>query len=95
MDVTIDESLYPLPVVYRACYTLTGQYFVWLHRENDELRVRIWPQGDGEIDSDTVGGVLANTLIDEALRYQIASETLEVRATLVGAALKEAGWSDH
>lgn len=88
-DLPVDETLYPLDAIYQACYQLTDRYYLWLHRENQELRIRIWPK-DGVETFTTVPGELANALLDETLRLRVAERTAEVRTILLGAALREA-----
>jgi His-Xaa-Ser system protein HxsD len=91
-QITIFVSIrtYPLEVIYRVCYAFTDRYYLWLEPQaNGDIGVRITPKA-GSLIPEQVQGEFGNALIDYAVRWSIAKETMKVREVIVSAALAEA-----
>lgn len=80
--LAIDPGVYPLEVVLRAAYGITGRAFVFVHTTQDELGV-VLRSKDGTVAVQDLVGEFANALIDHAIRRQLASEFRDVHAAIV------------
>jgi His-Xaa-Ser system protein HxsD len=90
LQFLVDPRVYPLEVIYRVCYQFTDKYYLWLERrKSGEICVHITPKAE-ELIPVHVQGSFGNALIDYAVRWSVARETRDIRATIVSTALAEA-----
>lgn len=83
--VAIDPAVYPVPVVVRAAYRLTDRAYVFVHHAEGELAVVLRPKAEATALDDLVGA-LANELLDQRIRADLAREFGEVHAAIVAEA---------
>jgi His-Xaa-Ser system protein HxsD len=73
-----------------VCYAFTDRYYLWLEPQaSGDIGVRITSK-TGVLIPEQVQGEFGNALIDYAVRWSIAKETMKVREVIVSAALAEA-----
>lgn len=89
--VEVDLSVFELPAVLRACYKLTGRCHVFVARDRDDPGLVVVTLGtrSAEIDLRACIGELADELIDQQLRQQLAREAGSVREIIVAQAFAE------
>jgi His-Xaa-Ser system protein HxsD len=86
----VSTQTYPLEVIYRVCYAFTDRYYLWLEpHTGGDICVRITPKV-GVLIPEQAQGEFGNALIDYAVRWSIAQETMKVREVIVSTALAEA-----
>jgi len=88
-SISIDTSIYPKAVVFRACYTFTDRCYVWLKRVEGATISVNFVRKNQSASLTALQGEFANALIDFALRDSIEQQTREIRATIVQTALAE------
>jgi len=92
----IDTSIYAIPVALRACYKFTDRAYVFVAREGATrgmLLVTLAAKALGTQPSVLIGD-LANELIDQRLRQDIADETAPLRELIVAQAFAEGNLFD-
>lgn len=82
----VDLSIYPLDVVKRAAYALSGRCFITFERRGETLLVQLLQDLEGEF---------ANALLEQSLRAAIAEETRGIRELIVAQAFAEADLLDR
>ncbi len=90
--VSVNQRVYPLEVVMGAAFVFIDRAYVLLDRESGQagrIFVTLRPQtsGAGQADLERLGGLFANELLTQALRYKIAQRTLRMRELIVNRAL--------
>ena len=84
----VDLRCYPREVLFRTCYAFTDRCYIWLEPvDDDRLAVALTPK-DNQIVTERLPGEFGNSLIDFALRAQIAQETAGLRDSLMRAAVE-------
>lgn len=90
LTLSVDVTVYPKAALFRACYHFTGRSWVWLTPGDEEGQVKVHFALKDEGDPAVLQGDFANALIDHAVRWQIDSQTQDIRSALISAALAEA-----
>ena len=78
----VDESVFPLSVVTRAAYSLTGRAYVFIHHVEGELAVVLRPKNASDPLDDLVGE-LSNAMVDHRLRHELANEFAAIHTAIV------------
>lgn len=91
-DLSVDSTIYGLDAVFQSCYKFTDRCYMILERGTGaEIIVRITPK-NREVSAKDMAGELANELIDQRLRADIARETSEIRRQIVKHAYSQSGF---
>lgn len=94
--VNVDETVYHLTAVLRACYWFTDRCYVFVSRPSPgflSVHIRAKTSTGAEL-LPAVSGEFANALLDYELRRQIDTQTGQIRDLLVAKAVAEAGTLD-
>jgi His-Xaa-Ser system protein HxsD len=88
----LDESVYPLEVIYGACYLFLEKCFVFLSRSKPQIvDVRLTSQGPATAaELDALAGEFANALLAQAVRLRLSQSTARIREYYTAAALRAA-----
>jgi len=89
IEISVDPSLYSTAAVLRAAHRFTASHYVEIVQRPEGTLVIVTPRQAGSL-SPTFREEFLTTLIDEALREQIAQETKGIRELLVGMAFGRA-----
>ena len=79
----VDDSIYPLEAIYRACYWLTDRAFVFLTRGHTPTLITVRIRAKKGYAAHELSRELENALLDHSLRSSIAGETAQVRDALL------------
>lgn len=87
--ILVNQSVYPLEVVYATAYVYLEQCYILLDKpEKGKISVRLKAKADtGKKRFDSVVGEFENELVNQALRLKIAKRTEKVRDAIVHRAL--------
>jgi His-Xaa-Ser system protein HxsD len=95
LAITVDLTIYPLPVVLRVCHAFTARCYVFARRASDErIVVEVAARDEREALRDLAGD-FSNALVDHQLRATVADETRAIRELLVAQAFCEADLLDR
>jgi His-Xaa-Ser system protein HxsD len=90
VSLVVSMRVYPRAALFRTCYLFTGKCWIWLAPVNDdEVAVNLLRK-DAQEDVTILQREFANALIDHAVRWEIDSETRDMRSLVMAAALGEA-----
>lgn len=87
--ILVNQSVYPLEVIYAAAYVYLEKCYILLDRpEKGKISVRLKarPETAGKA-FDAVVGEFENELVNQALRLKIAKRTEKIRDAIVHRAL--------
>ncbi len=89
VSFSIKKSLYPKSVLFRACYTLIGKYYVYLDEASpEEWAVTLTAKPEGAVpDAAVLEGEFKNELVAESLRETIAENSKKIKEIIVARAL--------
>ncbi len=90
--VRLDTSIYPVDLVMRTAYWFTDRvyiYLAWAVGEKNQLVVNFWQKEDSG-DLPTLACEFLNSLLDQAIRKQVETETHEIREIIIKKAFSEA-----
>jgi His-Xaa-Ser system protein HxsD len=91
--IDVDMTLYPRPVLFRTCYVYTDRCYIFLTPLADTIvRVRFRPRPGLPLEA--VVGSFCNELIEQEIRFTLASESREIRDLIVAQAFAEADFRD-
>lgn len=89
IELKLDKKIYPLEVVYGACYNFIDRCYVFLDRDgNDAFVVQL--KGKSPLDKEALEalrGEFANELINQGLRKKISQQNQRLREYIVSRAL--------
>lgn len=91
-SLRLDPSIYPPDLVMRTAYWFTDRvyiYLTWETAEKKALRV-YFRQKDEEFGLGALACEFLNSLIDQAVRKQVETETHEIREIIIKKAFSEA-----
>jgi His-Xaa-Ser system protein HxsD len=88
-EVRLDAGLFSADMVTKAAHRCTDAYFVEIKSEPAEFVVQLTPR-HAELDTGEVADRLRNDVLDEKLRALVRSETQDIHAVLIEAALRQA-----
>jgi His-Xaa-Ser system protein HxsD len=84
--VRINPRIYSLRVIYSGAYLFLNKAYIFLDEgSKGEILVKIQAKRGGN--SKRLAGEFKNSLLNAALRYQIAKENKKIRELIVGSAL--------
>jgi His-Xaa-Ser system protein HxsD len=87
--IEVQESVYTLEALFKACYLFTDRCYLFLKRANDTLiEVHITPKNN-MVSLDCLVGEFCNELIDQRLRADISRESGKLREIIVAQAFAE------
>lgn len=87
LRVSLPIEVYGLPALFRACYKLTDQCFVYLSpQQNGSIEITFIAKTGQVTDTDQLAGNFLNDLIDQRLRVDIGEETRAIREMIVAQA---------
>lgn len=90
-EIILDIKMYPREPLLATCCVFMDAYYVWfdLTRDNKRYRVILTPKNGSNkrADNQKTAGEFRNELINNALRYQIASRNQRIREYIVKEAL--------
>ena len=85
---TLDERIYPLQAVMKTAYTFLDRCYVFLYHDAEgALSVRLRPKAQCQVALPELAGEFLNELLNESLRYRMATETRSLRELIIGRAL--------
>src|ERR1700674_4405855 len=88
--IRVDPELYPLPALYKACYSFTDRCYLFLIRESESPNIMVYFAGKSpDTDLRRIVGEFCNELIDQQVRCTIAKETQTIRELIVAQAFAE------
>jgi len=85
-EIVLSKDIYPLVSVKKALASFIEETYIKLNSNHNEIVVQIALQ-ENKKDLEKIIGELYNELLRETLRYNIASETKNLRELIVGRAL--------
>lgn len=89
LRVELNLALYPLSVVFKACYLFTDRTFVYLCPVSPN-QVHVYLKAKrNDLDLRALAGEFLNELVNQRLRFDIATETGKIRELLVAQAFAE------
>src|SRR5438105_5569162 len=89
LRVELNLDLYPLSVIFKACYLFTDRTFVYLCPASPN-RVHVYLKAKlNDHDLRALAGDFLNELVNQRLRFDIATETGKIRELLVAQAFAE------
>jgi His-Xaa-Ser system protein HxsD len=95
LTLTLSTAMYPREALLRACYIFTDRCYLFLQPHGtDQVCVRFRKRRQSA-DMDKIAGDFSNELLNQALRYSIASETRTVRELIVTQAFAEADFRER
>ena len=83
----IDLTVYPLAAAMKAAYMFLDRCYVFLSREGDGIEVRLKRKPDASGDIETIANEFINELLDQSVRWQLTTETKNLRELIVARAL--------
>jgi len=89
IEVRLDAGVFSADIVTKAAHRYTDAYFVEIKSGTADLIVELTPK-HVELDTSQVAKQLRNDALDEKLRAVVRSETQDIHAVLVEAALHQA-----
>lgn len=86
--LVLDSEVYPLEVIYGACYVFIDRVYLLLGREDEHIRVELTPkEGTTDEELHAIAGDFGNELLTQALRLRLTRENRAILETIVGRAL--------
>ena len=93
--IQVDTRLFSINTIFRACYKCTDRAYLFVGKlDGESLVVTLHPKAAGQ-DVTHLAGELANELIDQRLREDLARETAPVREMIVAEAFAEGNLLDE
>jgi len=89
IEVRLDAGMFSADIVTRAAHRYTDAYFIEIKRSPGDFIVRLTPKHVVP-DAGQVAEQLRNDVLDEQLRALVRSETQDIHAVLIEAALRQA-----
>lgn len=89
IEVRLDAGVFSADIVTKAAHRYTDAYFVEIKSNPADFIVQLTPK-HVELDTDQVAERLRNDVLDEQLRALVRSETQDIHAVLIEAALHQA-----
>jgi len=89
IEVRLDAGVFSADIVTRAAHRYTDAYFIEIKRSSGDFIVQLTPK-HVEPDVGQVAEQLRNDALDEKLRALVRSETQDIHAVLIEAALRQA-----
>ncbi len=88
----VDETVYPLEVIYGGCYLFVDRCYVFLSRPSERVvNVRLTSRGPATpAELDALAGEFANELLAQAARLRLSQGTARIREYYTAAALRAA-----
>lgn len=85
-EIVLSKDIYPLVSVKKALANFMEEIYIKINSNKDEIVVQIVPKENKE-KLEKIIGEFYNELLRESLRYNIATETKNLRELIVGRAL--------
>ena len=85
-EIVLSKDIYPLVSVKKALANFMEEIYIKINSNKDEIVVQIVPKENKE-KLEKIIGEFYNELLRESLRYNIATETRNLRELIVGRAL--------
>jgi len=89
IEVRLDAGVFSVDIVTKAAHRYTDAYFVEIKSSPADFIVRLTPK-HAEGETSQIAEHLCNDVLDEQLRALVRSETQDIHAALIEAALREA-----
>lgn len=89
IEVRLDAGVFSVDIVTQAAHRYTDAYFVEIKSSPADFIVRLTPK-HVELDTGQIAEHLRNDALDEQLRALVRSETQDIHAVLIEAALRQA-----
>ncbi len=89
IEVRLDAGVFSADIVTKAAHRYTDAYFVEVKSSPADFIVQLTPK-HVELDTGRVAEQLRNDMLDEKLRALVRSETHDIHAVLIEAALRQA-----
>jgi len=90
-EILLDVKMYPREPLLATCCVFMDAYYVWLDltKDNKRYRVILTPKNgiSKQADNKKTAGEFQNELLNNVLRYQIASRNQKIRECIVKEAL--------
>jgi His-Xaa-Ser system protein HxsD len=91
----VNTEVYPLQVLFRACYLFTDRCYLFLSRESESTNIKICFAGKSpDANLKEIVGDFCNELINQQVRLTVAKETQVIRELIVAQAFAEAEFID-
>ena len=89
VSTTVDTRVYPLETIRKTCHKFTARHY--LHAQFiDEYLVEVsFKSKSADHRAEDIAGAFMNDLLDESLRFQVASDTDEIRNLILAHALSD------
>ena len=95
VELTVDLTVYSEDAVLRTCYVFTDRCYLFLaSKDPRNITVEFRPKTTG-VNLSCLAGDFGNELVDQQLRYKLASETRAIRELIVAQAFAEADLQDN
>lgn len=94
IELSFERGLFSADVLARTAHRYSGDYFVDLSSAGASLVVRLQPKAGVALDP-MLSARFRNDALDDRLRAQVSSQTSDLQATLIHAALSEAWPQGH
>ncbi|HXJ93204.1 MAG TPA: His-Xaa-Ser system protein HxsD [Terriglobia bacterium] len=96
LKLSVNLDVYPLSVLFRACYLFTDKCYVFLEREKGSHEVIVHFAAKASYDGlAALAGDFCNELVNQKVRSDISAETNPLRELIVAQAFTEAGLLDR
>ena len=93
--VDVDESIYTLEILFRACYMFTDRAYLYLRREKQgHVTVHITTKEQVD-DPSRLAGEFVNELLDYRVRSLVSAESGKIRELIVAEAFAEGSLLDE
>lgn len=89
IEVRLDAGAFSADIVTKAAYRYTDAYFVEIKGGPADFIVQLTPK-HAALDTGQIAEQLRNDVLDEKLRALVRSETQDIHAVLIEAALRQA-----
>lgn len=89
IEIVLDGGLFSVDVIACTAHRYSGDYFVETVSTTSDVLVRLTPKTDN-VSSHLLAERFRNDALDERLRERVRTETGELHAALVRAALQQA-----
>lgn len=84
MTFRFAKNLYSKVALLKAAYSFTDKYYLHLDEDGEEYMVEIIPKKKGD---DISAGEFENEMLAQAVRYEVYTQTKDIRKLLVARAM--------
>jgi His-Xaa-Ser system protein HxsD len=95
LSIFVDTNVYPLEVLFRACYVFTDKCYLFLSTTDQPAVINVrFKRKLESADLQSIVGEFCNELINQRVRLDVANETRSIRELIVAQAFAEADLID-